>query len=595
MNEKTKKIIKKLVIVISMISIAIFAYSITPKAFQNDTFYTIKIGEHIVKNTEKVTDLLPWNKGLDMQDPFSWHKDLPYTYPHWLYDVGTYAVYSAGGFQGIYYATCVLAILLGWIIFGINEKRSKRTILSFAITIASLFCLKNFIAARAQLVTFILFALTYLEIEQFLKTGKVRYAIMLIIIPIIIANIHCAVWPFYFVLYMPYIVEQLIYWGITNDYKSKIKKIKLLLKRRKLTKSEVEKQKLEIKKEQETHINNMDEKLGKLYKLRIRKEKNIKWLILIVIICVFTGFLTPIKDTPYTYLLKTNEGNTTQNISEHLPLTLINNENMMIILVIVLGILIFTRVKIKVSDFFMLSGLIFMSFMSQRQVSMLVLIGNFILVKLICELLEKIDEKYKIKNSNYIYYYLVLFIIMVIVNCILSIKGFKIRKEESFINYSSYPVEAADFIENNLIPSVGIENLRLYNEYNYGSYLLYRNIPVFIDSRADLYTPEFNGEKGANGKYIGRDIFTDFLNISSLASDYESKFSEYDITHVITYSNSKLNSIIAKDYKYKQLYDDGNFTIYERSSAKKVEKNDSEGSGNEKNQVFNINYSIIYN
>ena len=52
----------------------------------------------------------------------------------------------------------------------------------------------------------------------------------------------------------------------------------------------------------------------------------VKWLILIMIICAFTGLLTPIGDTPYTLLPKLMQGNTTQNISEHQPLTLINNK-----------------------------------------------------------------------------------------------------------------------------------------------------------------------------------------------------------------------------------------------------------------------------
>ena len=78
--------------------------------------------------------------------------------------------------------------------------------------------------------------------------------------------------------------------------------------------------------------------MSNLYKFKFDKEKNIKWLILIVVICAFTGLITPIKGTPYTYLIKTNEGNTTQNISEHLPLTLVKNDNMMVILTILLGI-----------------------------------------------------------------------------------------------------------------------------------------------------------------------------------------------------------------------------------------------------------------
>jgi len=35
-----------------------------------------------------------------------------------------------------------------------------------------------------------------------------------------------------------------------------------------------------------------------------------------MIICALGGLLTPIGDTPYTYLYKTMQGNTTQNISE---------------------------------------------------------------------------------------------------------------------------------------------------------------------------------------------------------------------------------------------------------------------------------------
>ena len=70
-----------------------------------------------------------------------------------------------------------------------------------------------------------------------------------------------------------------------------------------------------------------------------------------------------------------------------------------------------------------------------------------------------------------------------------------------------------------------------------------------------------------------RDIFTDFLDISSLASNYENEFEKYDVTHVITYSNSKLNSLIAKDSNYEELYDDGRFAIYERLSANDNEVN----------------------
>ena len=179
--------------IIAIFLIIIFCIAISPITLQNDTYYTIKIGEHIQ------------NYGIDMKDPFSWHEGLNYTYPHWLYDLLTYKVYSMFGFVGIYVATVILACVLGITIYKVNCKISKSNIVSFFTTIGSMYILKGFISARAQLVTFILFILTIYFIEMFLKNKKWKYAIGLIIIPILIANLHCAVWPFYFVLYLPYI------------------------------------------------------------------------------------------------------------------------------------------------------------------------------------------------------------------------------------------------------------------------------------------------------------------------------------------------------------------------------------------------------
>ena len=110
-------------------------------------------------------------------------------------------------------------------------------------------------------------------------------------------------------------------------------------------------------------------------------------------------------------------------------------------------------------------------------------------------------------------------------------------------------------------------DIKLYNEYNFGSYLIYRGIPVFIDSRADLYAPEFNGTKNEDGKYDGRDIFSDFLNISNIGTFYEGKFREYEITHLLMGKNTKLNLLISRDDNYKLLYSDKNFVIYERLNA----------------------------
>ena len=112
--------------VLAVFAIIIFCVAISPVTLQNDTFYTVKIGEHILE------------KGIDMQDSFSWHEDLPYTYPHWLYDVGMYLIYNTFGWTGIYVSTIILAAILGISIYFTNTKITKNNIVSFILTLRSI-------------------------------------------------------------------------------------------------------------------------------------------------------------------------------------------------------------------------------------------------------------------------------------------------------------------------------------------------------------------------------------------------------------------------------------------------------------------------
>ena len=96
------------------------------------------------------------------------------------------------------------------------------------------------------------------------------------------------------------------------------------------------------------------------------------------------------------------------------------------------------------------------------------------------------------------------------------------------------------------IKNIDLETARFYNEYNYGSYLIFRGIPVFIDSRADLYAPEFSGKE--------QDIFMDFIDMSSIGTFYGDIFEKYDMTHVITYKNSGKRFLIFSKLKNICIY-----------------------------------------
>lgn len=551
-NLTTKNKSSKIFFIVAIILIAMFSLALTPVTLQNDTYYTIEIGKQIMET------------GIDMQDHFSWHQDLAYTYPHWLYDLITYQIYSSFGMTGIFVTTCILSMILGVSLFLINNKITKNQVISFLISVGVMYLIKDYIAARAQLVTFILFIWMIYCIEMFLKGKKKRYAIGIVGISILIANLHVAVWPFLFVLFLPYIAEYIIASLADVIIYRKIGKKILELRIKHLKSKNINAEKIKSLEEKLLKLNEQrdrikikrDKELENPYKIKLVKNKNVKWLILIMIICLFTGLITPLGDTPYTYLVKTMQGNTTQNINEHLPMTIYEQPEVLATIIIFLAILIFTKTKIRLSDLFMIGGLCYLMLMSRRQLSMFVLVGSIVLNRLICDMIKRYykepkDEKFKELRNK------LAFLGMIIIMSIMSYHFAEEKSGDHYIDETTYPVQACDYILNN----IDLGTAKFYNEYNYGSYMIYRGIPVFIDSRADLYAPEFSGKE--------EDIFMDFINVSSIGDFYEDIFKKYGITHAIMYKDAKISMIIDKtnDENYKKIYEDNYFVIYERLNA----------------------------
>ena len=106
-----------------------------------------------------------------------------------------------------------------------------------------------------------------------------------------------------------------------------------------------------------------------------------------------------------------------------------------------------------------------------------------------------------------------------------------------------------DYIYDNL----DVDNIKLFNQYDFGSYLIYRDLKVFIDSRCDLYTKPFNHKE---------DIFDEAMTISE---NYGRTFNKYDITHILIYNDTKdyLNQILNASSNYKLIRKDGRFSLYE--------------------------------
>ncbi len=121
------------------------------------------------------------------------------------------------------------------------------------------------------------------------------------------------------------------------------------------------------------------------------------------------------------------------------------------------------------------------------------------------------------KNPVIIYISLALFTAVTVFSFEMDLKNFS---NGSFINEEDYPVNAIDILEE--------ENNRLVHTYRWGGYLLYHDIPVFIDGRADFYPGSFLEEYfRATGLNTDPEVFIQKYEIETILWEVEVPFFYY--------------------------------------------------------------------
>lgn len=488
--------------IFSIISIILLCIGVTYKTFQNDTFYIIKLGEFIS------------NHGIDSKDHYCWVADLSYTYPHWLYDLLIYHIYDFFGYLGVYISVIVCFIFLTLCMYFVSLKLIQNEFGAFFISIITIFSVYIFAVARAQIISLSFFLLEVYCLNKLRETGKNKYIYYLCLFSLLIANIHATAWLFYFVLFLPFIGEELVY------KLSKNKKIRKLYK-----------------------LDNYKD--GKII---VEEISNIKKILIGMFFSFLMGIFTPSRIC-YVYVFKIMMGNSQKVLLEHLPLVVIENPLFLALVFVFVVVLMNSKVKVYLRELFMICGLLLMSLLSARHLAFFYTIGTLYIIIISLRCLQNIgDRTFDILGNLLIFNkYICLFTMILIIGY--SGYHFFEHSKEDYVAKKEYPVEAVKYIKTKL----DYKNIRLYNDYNYGSYLLFNDIPVFIDSRCDLYLKEFNGMN-----------YSIFDELEDIEIKYEKQFKKYDVTHVLIPKNDSLDLIISKDENYKKIYKDKNFVLYER-------------------------------
>ncbi len=534
---------KKLLIIFSIL-IAIFSFGIVFKTFQNDTFFNIAIGKHILEN------------GIDMKEHFCWvNDDLYYTHSHWIFDIIIYLIYNSFGFTGIYISIIILTIFTSIALLLFLYKRNKSPIISFFITLLTMYIVRDCFTARSQIISFVCFIIEIFCLEQFIETNKKRYAITLILASIIVANFHAATWPLLLVLFMPYVAASLCNICTSKTiYSICIKRLE-----KKITKLPKDSTKIEsYKKDIEDYKRIMNERKSEYenYKVVRGSSYNTKNLIILMIIVALTGLLTPTHGTPYTYIIKSmlGESNFENNlsidfISEMQPIAPICNLAFIVFTVVLLAFLIFLPTKIKTEHGFLIAGLYIMALSSGRYVYLLVLLGSFVLNDLMTQATNLLIRD-DIESLENFFSHPIPAVVSFVLILIFSTSMFLDITDTNYVDEELYPVAAVEYIKENL----DYKNIRIYNSYNNGSYLMLNEIPVFIDSRLDVYCSEFNNT----------DIFYDFIQVSNTNKHYDEIFEKYDFTHILLQTDDRVQQFLCRDENYNVIYEDDYYILYEK-------------------------------
>lgn len=437
--------------------------------------------------------------GFSNIDTLTWHENLEF--PHsGLFDIIIYWVYNLSqDFSSIYVYTCLMVCVLLGILFFVSYKLNKSMIASLVYIFIAWYLGSPTFYARAFQFSFIFFVLEFYFLQKLIEENKKRYSIGIIVLGILIANIHSSVYPIYFVMFLPHIAEII------------------------LSKFNV-----------------------KIPKLEIERRRGTKLLLITFGIALFTGLCTSAGFAPYTDMIKVMFGISSDFIGEIAPTSFKNNKIFYPIVLATLLFIINGKQKIKITDIFYILGFGILTVVVFRGFFFFVFLSGISITRIVVSYFKENDVKVN-KYLKYASFVMgsALFIISVCAH------AFRVM-DYQYVEDRSYPIGVCDYI----LENVDLDKMKIYNGFNYGSYLEYRGIKAFIDSRSGMFCEEFN--KGCT-------ILKDWYSIYNDENPYQDIFDKYGITHVVTARFDSLSNKLKEDEEWKIIYEDKYWELYTKN------------------------------
>lgn len=179
---------------ITLFSFMVTYFVLSIQVMDNDGWFILNNGRYILEH------------GIPYQNPFTWVEGLDIVLQQWLYSVFMYLVYQWLQVPGIFLVCCFLH--LGCMALFCKIAKLRQISYKDALVLGSVMFLfsSGFLSIRPTFITIFLLLWQVYVMERYRLDGKTWKLWQLIFISLLEINVHAAIWPFHFVMLLPYLV-----------------------------------------------------------------------------------------------------------------------------------------------------------------------------------------------------------------------------------------------------------------------------------------------------------------------------------------------------------------------------------------------------
>lgn len=199
MKELNKKMYhflgKNLWLWITLLACMVTYFVLSVQVMDNDGWFILTNGRCIIEH------------GIPYENPFTWVEGLDVVLQQWAYSVVVYGIYQWFKVPGIFLFCCLLHIACMLLFCKIAKLKHVNTKIALVLSSVMFLIGSGFLSIRPTFITVLLLLWQVYVLEQYRKDGKAWKLWQLVLISLLEINFHAAIWPFHFVMLLPYLVS----------------------------------------------------------------------------------------------------------------------------------------------------------------------------------------------------------------------------------------------------------------------------------------------------------------------------------------------------------------------------------------------------